>query len=590
MKSKRPPLKQIRMPEKLLISRSHTTSEGNKTGSWRYLMPRYYEKTAPCSTTCPAGEDIGRVEMLNAQGFFKEAWETILLENPFPAVCGRICFHPCEMVCNRRQFDEAVSIRSLERFVADTAQRYKLQSALQPASRHKEKVAVIGAGPAGLAAAHFLYLLGYPCDVFETLPEPGGILRWGLPRYRLPLDALTPEINRIQQEGVSFFCGKPVRHDFLESAGETYAAVFMTCGLGRMPHLHIPGEESAGVSGGLDFLRAIVRDAPPVLSGTVAVIGGGNTALDVARCARRLGAEAVILYRRRRQDMPAFAEEIEMALAEGVELMELCAPIRIDPSEDGLRITLQQMKPTTLDGDGRIRVVPDTNQVRTLAVAHVFKAIGFEAAEPWHLPPGEPENLLKLRHAVLTRPPKGIPVVYCGDPVTEIQSVVHAVASAKEGVMALDVLFRKGSRAITEELSAAATGPGGALSMECFRNGERASRSPHVVAYEEINIDYFEYAPRMVQPRLLQSERVASFTEIDLKISASMAIREAERCFNCGLCNQCDNCRIFCPDLAVLREDSSRGRRIEYDYCKGCGICVVECPRNAMVLEEEIDS
>ncbi|MFZ5571382.1 MAG: FAD-dependent oxidoreductase [Thermodesulfobacteriota bacterium] len=587
MKPSRSPDRQPPIQEPLLISRSHMTSESNKTGSWRYLMPRYHDKTAPCSVACPAGEDIGRIEMLNTQGFFKEAWETILLENPFPAVCGRICFHPCESVCNRKRFDEAVSIRSLERFVADTAQRYKLEASLQPAARRGEKIAVVGAGPAGLAAAHFLTLLGYACDVFEALPEPGGILRWGLPRYRLPLEALAPEIERIRQAGVSFFCGQPVRKDFFRTAAESYAAIFMTCGLGRMPRLGIPGEESAGVGDGFAFLRAIVQDDPPVLSGLTAVIGGGNTAVDVARCARRLGAPAVILYRRRRQDMPAFGEEIEMALSEGVELMELCVPVNIQPVEGGLGITLQQMKPSTPDADGRTRSVPDGKRVHTITAAHVFKAIGFEAGEPWHLPPPEKENRLRLRHSVLTMLPDAIPVVYCGDPVTDIQSVVHAVASAKEGAMALDVLFRKGFRSIPEELSSAAAGQDGALSMECHLKGLRSSRSPHVVAYEEINIDYFEYAPRLVQPRLLQSERLESFAEIDLKISASMAIREAERCFNCGLCNQCDNCRIFCPDLAVKLDDSLRGRGIDYDYCKGCGICVVECPRNAMVLEEE---
>ncbi len=580
----------IRLPERLLISRSYTTSESNKTGSWRYLMPRYYEKTAPCSVACPAAEDIGRIQMLNTQGFFKEAWDTILVENPFPAVCGRICFHPCEKVCNRGRFDEAVSIRALERFVADTAQRYKLTSGIEPMAFTGKRIAVVGAGPAGLAAAHFLHLLGYDCHVFEALPEPGGILRWGLPRYRLPLAALQPEIERIRNSGVSIYCGQAVGRDFLHSAGETYGAVFMACGAQRMPLLRIPGEDLPGISEGLAFLCSVAQGGGPGFQGTAAVIGGGNTAVDVARCLRRLGARAMIIYRRRREDMPAFAEEIELALLEGVELLELYAPIRIEKEGNGLRLTLQQMKIGAMGADGRMRVVPDENRIRELTVDQVFKAIGFEAAEPWHVPEAGAVSHLKLRQAVLTQGANSVPVVYCGDPVTEIQSVVHAVASAKEGAMALHVLLTGGTAAVAETLAAAAVGPGGSLSMEAFLKGERLNRSSHVVAYEEINIDHFQYAPRMIQPRLLQAERVASFAEIDLKISAGMAIREAERCFNCGLCNQCDNCRLFCPDLAVRQEDSKRGRRIDYDYCKGCGICVVECPRNAMVLEEEQDS
>lgn len=571
----------------LVIPSSRTTSEINKTGTWRYLIPRYAEKTAPCGATCPAGEDISHIEMLLSRGDFKQAWDVILMENPFPGVCGRICYHPCERVCNRKDFDEAVSIRALERFLSDSADRNEFRPSLAPVDSRKEKIAIIGGGPAGLSAAYFLRLLGYACDVFEARPAPGGILRWGLPRYRLPRDVLEKEIERIASLGMRIHCNHPVTRDFFKTISDTYAAAFMACGQWRPPGLHIPGESLSGVSEGLKFLRDIADGSIDGLQGPVAVIGGGNTAVDVARSARRLGAEPVIIYRRRREDMPAFGEEIEMALAEGVELMELCAPIRIEARGDTLRLTLQRMKPVKTEKGTRMRVAPDEGHTQVIETTRVFKAIGFEAAEAWHLPPRKAPDSLKLRHIRIARHPGGAPVAYGGDLTTATKSVVDAVASGKEAAMAIDICMREGLQDVKQSLAEAAVAPGAALSFEKYRNGERARRSSYVVKYQDINIDYFEYTPRLTQPRLLESERVASFGEIDLKISASIAIREAERCFNCGLCNSCDNCRLFCPDLAIKLDEAHPGRRIDYDYCKGCGICVVECPRNAMLLEEE---
>ena len=194
----------------LFIARSHLTTEGNKTGAWRFLRPRYDEKTAPCAVACPAGEDIGRIQMLSSQGLFKEAWETVLIENPFPGVCGRICRHPCEAACNRGRFDEAVAVHTIERFLADTASRYELKPHLDRLQHKKERIAVAGAGASGLAAAWFLTLMGYGCDVYEAGPEPGGVLRWGVPSYRLPQGVLREEIARIVEPGVLIHCGNAV--------------------------------------------------------------------------------------------------------------------------------------------------------------------------------------------------------------------------------------------------------------------------------------------------------------------------------------------------------------------------------------------
>ncbi|MCD6153448.1 MAG: FAD-dependent oxidoreductase [Syntrophobacterales bacterium] len=571
----------------LLFPRSSMSTENNLTGSWRFLKPCYEEKTAPCSTACPAGEDIGRVEMLMTQGMFKEAWETILKENPFPAVCGRVCFHPCEGKCNRGEFDDPVAIRSIERFLADAALRNEFNPSFDRLSSRKEKIAVIGAGPSGLAAAYFLTLLGYTCDVFESMPEAGGILRWGIPLYRLPVSVLRSEIARIENLGVHIHTGKHISQDFLKKAQGDYSAIFMGCGHSSTRRLNIHGEDIEGVENGLEFLGKIRRGEKYSFDGPVAVIGGGNTAVDVARNVVRLGGKSLIVYRRRRRDMPAFDQEIQMALEEGVEIRELLAPAKVESNGNEYTLTVQLMKVTGKDIDGRAAIEPEGGKTEEITVRKIFKAIGEEAAESWYNPPGKNKSIITLSNSVLVQNSKGSVLVFGGDLTNKTKSVVHAVASGKEAAIALDVLFKKGFDAIESGLETCTVGEGPSLSMEVYMGGPRCDRTHHVVVYDEINTDYFQMASRVSQPRLLIEERLKTFGEIDLKISANSAMKEAGRCFNCGLCNQCDNCYFFCPDLAILRDDGPQGRHINYDYCKGCGVCVVECPRNAMVLKEE---
>jgi NADPH-dependent glutamate synthase beta subunit-like oxidoreductase len=405
--------------------------------------------------------------------------------------------------------------------------------------------------------------------------------------YRLPLASLNQEIAQIQDLGVQIHCGKPVSHSFLKEAKNTYDAVFLGCGHSQSLPLSIPGEGFPGVEDGLTFLKKIRRGEIPFLEGTVAVVGGGNTAIDTARSAVRLGAKVLLLYRRRRQDMPAFVGEVEMALEEGVEIWELETPVEIASQEGELVVTLQKMRVAQENSQGRARVRPEANKKRKIRVQHLFTAVGNSTAEEWYAPPDKGKNFLKLNNCVLVFK-KGEPVlVYGGDLVASIKSVVHAVASGKEAAMALDTFFQEGSEAIEAKLQSCLVGSGPSTSMEIYLDGPRAKRNHSVVSYENLNTDYFRFAPTISQPRLLREERLQSFAEINLKIGATLAIRESERCFNCGLCNHCDNCQLFCPEIAVMRNRNPQGRHINYDYCKGCGLCVVECPRNAMSLEEE---
>jgi NADPH-dependent glutamate synthase beta subunit-like oxidoreductase/ferredoxin len=572
----------------LFIPRSTASSAENKTGSWRYFRPLYEEKTAPCSAACPVGEDIPRIEMLIRQGLFEKAWETILEENPFPSICGRVCFHPCESACNRGEYDQPVAIHRLERLIGDKALMPEKKSEQKPAAINGKKIAIAGAGPAGLAAAYFLSRLGFSCDIFEAEAAPGGLLRWGIPGYRLPEDVLNREIARIEEQGIAIHCRAPLTPDSLEKIRSEFDAVFIGCGYSRPIQMKIPGEDLA--HDGLKLLHQIRGGESAPVQGTVAVVGGGNTAVDVARSLKRLGAMPIIVYRRRKADMPAFKPEIERALEEEVALKELVAPIVIrendqDPSarDSGYTLTLQKMKVSTTEIRGRARVVPDGDDTETLHVDRIYMAIGAGPETMWSQPQGKDNGQIALSHCSIVE--QDVPVIVGGDLANDIKSVTDAIASGKQAAVALDVYFKKGLDAIEASLKGIRVGDGPSLSMAAYLDGERKDRNSHVVSFAEINSDYFQSSPRTAPTKLAPQSRARSFAEIEATLSKDAAVSEAQRCFNCGICTACDYCRIFCPEVAVIVEKARR--HINLDYCKGCGICVTECPRNAMALEEE---
>ncbi len=577
----------MRLPEDaagrppLFIPCSTTVTSVNRTGGWRYFRPLYREKTAPCSAACPTGQDIARIEMLGAWGLYRKAWQTLLLENPFPAVCGRVCFHPCEDACNRAGFDQAVAIHALERFLGDRfAQRTGLRDLCRAADGRR--VAVVGSGPAGLAAAWFLTLLGHRCTVFESRARPGGLLRCGIPAYRLPETVVAAEIGRIVDLGVYLACGRRVDAAALERLRAEYDALVVAAGCSRPVAMGIPGEALA--EDGLDFLRRVRAGEVDDLPGRAAVVGGGNTALDVARSLVRLGAEPVIVYRRRRADMPAFAEEVRMAEEEGVRLRELTAPVAIEalPDGAGLRLRLQPMRTDGVTDGGRARVVPDGGHGDEIRVARVYTAVG-AVGDPLFQPSrrgGAGDGLHDCR--MLDGDP---PTVIVGDLAARRRSVAHAVASGKEAALALDSWFSGGREAVAAALAASRVGPGPALSMAVYLEQPGAGRDARTVAPDEVNRAYFARSPRAVVRVLSPAERRRHFGEIAATLDTDAAAVEFARCFHCGRCNACDNCRLFCPEMAVVVEKGRR--RIDPDYCKGCGICVEECPRSAMAMEEE---
>lgn len=526
------------------------------------------------------GADIPQIEMLAARGQFKEALTVLLSENPFPAVCGHVCFHTCESVCNRSNFDEPIAINAIERFLGRLALKGDLDFEIPVKSSTNRRVGIIGSGPSGLSAAYFLGRLGYGCDIYEAQPEAGGLLRWGIPVFRLPEAVLNTEIDRIERLGVQIRCGLKVSVDFLQSAGDKYDVVFIGCGHSRSMRMNIQGEEAA--TDGLDFLAEVRQSPERSIKGTSIVIGGGNTAIDVARSLVRMGSDPIILYRRRIADMPAFTDEIQMALEEGVTIRELTIPVQIQKEAGKIVLSLKKMKVQSIDSDSkRARVIPLEGEGEVIQAQQVFMAIGADIGESWHLP-SDNRHVIKMSHCCLKE--GDIPIAYGGDLVNRARSVTDAIASGKQAAVAIDTYFKYGAKAIDSRMQACRVGNGPGISMQAYLNDRQIIRRAGCVAYDDINIDYFEPSQRKEPAVESPGGRVQSFSEYRDHFTDPLAVQEASRCFNCGTCNACDNCSLFCPESAVLVDNM---RRIDMDYCKGCGICVQECPRNAMTLESD---
>jgi len=570
------------MPDAII---SVATMLWNKTGSWRYLRPLYANKVPPCNQSCPLGNDIEGFIRLIEEGSRVDAWVRLKEENPFPRIMGRVCFHPCEANCNRGKFDTSVSIRALERFAGEFADPARVPGPVR--SKSGKRVAIIGAGPAGLSCAYFLARLGHKPVIFEAEAEPGGLLRYGIPAYRLPKDILDQEIKDLLRLGVEIKCGVRVggEKEFGELISE-YEAVFIGTGAHRSRELGVDGEEHENVVSGLEFLKGVNSGEQVYVGRKVAVIGGGNTAIDAARVALRRGAKDVtIYYRRSRAEMPAAEEEVLEALKEGAMLEELCAPVRVEISGGKVEgIGMQRMKLGEPDESGRARPIPVEGSTFQAICDHVIKAVG-EAPDYGAFP----DEILQDGELIVdwfgrTKHEK---VFASGDVCLPSRTVVDAAGGGKRAAIAIDRYLRGEPR----DADVVRIGPDGNVSFSHYA-GEGSAHaslpSDAVVPFESINLDHFFQMRRGKQPELGADERVKGFDEVVLALSEQAALYEATRCFHCGVCTECDNCFAFCPDVAITHSDNGgEPYDINYDYCKGCGICVVECPRNAMVMVEE---
>jgi len=565
-----------------IISVSFGNMEWNKTGAWRAQRPFYEDKTPPCSAACPAGNDIVTFVQKITEGDFESAWSSIKEENPFPGVCGRACFHPCESKCNRGVYDEPIAIHALERFVSDFASALN-KKIERVRGATKGKIAVIGSGPAGMSCAYHLAKLSYQVIVFESSSSAGGMLRMGIPSYRLPKGVLDREISAIQALGVEIRTGIPFGEKLELGDLKDYQAIFIATGAHRGRGLDIPGEKGKSVFNGLDLLRKISIGHRGKLGDKVAIIGGGNTAVDVARSVIRLGKKATILYRRSKEEMPAFGDEILEAVEEGVKIRYLVNPIRIQQKDNMKRLECLRMELGEKDESGRRKpvAVPDSNFF--IEADTVIVAAG-EEIEVSVLPKG----IEKKDGIILTQRDgsTGIKGIFAGGDLTSNQrTVAHAIGSGKKAALAIDCYLqdKDAEEAIREIL----IGEGPSLSIFRHLHPEERPMNPHVVTFEELNTDYFETSKKHREQRALAKKRNKGFWEVTSTFAESIALGEAERCFSCGTCNGCENCYVFCPDASIMKTEEILSHQVDYDFCKGCGICFLECPRGAISLKEE---
>jgi len=541
----------------------------NKTGSWRNYRPVYEDKLPPCNHACPTGEKIqGYIDLVN-QEKYREAWYLLKEDNPMPATCGRVCFHPCETACNRSEYDESLAIHNIERFIGDYGLTKKLR-AKRSKTKSKKQIAIIGSGPAGLACAYHLARAGYKPTIFEASKKLGGMLMWEIPGYRLPKDILKKEIDSILKLGVKVIKNTRIGADIsFEMLQEQYDAVFVATGAHKERKLNIPGENHACVIPALDLLHALNQKRRPRLGKRVAIIGGGNAAIDAARSVLRMGKKPVIVYRRTRNEMPAIPDEIKDAEEEGIEFLFLAAPVRIIGRGKKIgQLECIRMKLGAPDKSGRRRPVPIKRSNFRIKIDNVIPAIG-----------EEPELFFLNSNAIVNdnridTDGWGVTnlsgVFAGGDAVTGPKTVVEALGAGK-----------RAARAIHNYLS---------KPLSTLKDPEEL---PEPVSFSQLNPAYFEPAGRVAAPKLTPKERIHKSKEVYQTYKPDSLSQEAERCFSCGVCNHCDNCFVFCPDASVLkkalRKAGKNGQRYEfnYDYCKGCGVCVIECPRNAISLVEE---
>jgi len=532
-----------------------------KTGAWRTRRPVYVEATAPCRAACPAGEPIARWIERARLGDYAGAWALIREENPFPAITGRVCAHPCESACNRRRHDGAVAINALERFVGDWGLEYGPRPDF-PVTR-SERLAVVGGGPGGLACAYHLSRLGYRVHLFEAEAELGGVLRSGIPEYRLPRAVLAREIDLAIASCVEVSAGRRLGESLSWASLESYDAVFLATGAAAPLTLGVPGEEARGVSDGLRFLRQVNSGAAPPLGRRLVVVGGGSTAMDVARSARRLGVRSVtVLALEGREDMPALPEEVAQALAEGVAILNGVGVSSFVGTDSGVTGVMARRARLERDAAGAVRPCFDEAPPFGLDADGVLLAIG-QRPDLFALPPG-------IRHD------RGLVVVdrdgatssghvYAGGDATSNQrTVTHAIAAGT-----------RAARRIHARLS------GRAVGLDRGARSWTKAMPGHVVDFAEVNLAYWKPARRAGRTGQSVEQRVRSFVEAVGGFDEATARAEMTRCFSCGHCTGCDTCFMVCPDMAVHRDG---GYRIAAEYCKGCGLCVAECPRGALQM------
>ncbi len=582
--------------------------------SWK--CPVYTQRLPPCRNECPASEDIrGYLTTISQADLFHktagevldEAWEILTDKNPLPAIHGRICPHPCESACNRKyKEDGAVAINNMERFIGDYGLKRKLKLKKLTDEVKPQKIAIVGSGPSGLSAAYQMARRGYQVTMFEAFEKPGGMLRYGIPPYRLPKDVLDAEIQNILDLGVTLKCNTKVGEDIpFEDIRKDFDAVYIAGGSHKGANMDVPGEESANIFTAASFLNRVNTGAKVDIGDRVVVIGGGDSAVDAARVSLRLQAlkreeeelaeaqevdkeelgeavkaqvavqdtisdktmvdaarvtkrvstysEVVIVYRRTRAEMPAISEDVDAAAAEGIRIEYLSAPVRfITEGGRATAVECVRMELGEPDDSGRRRPVPIKGSEYTLPVDTVMVGIGQK------------------------------PDLVGG--MAELANKWGWVDASSIGATGQAGVFAGGD-VLGLGISANATGQGrvAARAMDAYLQG-REYKKPHMgapVKQTDLRLDYYEPAPRNEEVEIEVAEAIAGFKEIRETLTNEQALAEAGRCMSCGLCNVCDQCRIFCPQQAITRNmKRAKGKAMFTDYtlCTGCHVCFESCP------------
>jgi NADPH-dependent glutamate synthase beta subunit-like oxidoreductase len=529
------------------LLRGHSTA-----GPVRERRPVYVDLLPPCNAGCPAGENIQAWLAHMQAGDHERAWRSLVADNPFAAIHGRVCYHPCESVCNRANLDSAVSIHSVERFLGDLAlERGWLFD--PPSVSSGKRVLVIGAGPSGLSAAYHLARRGHEVEIRDAGSEPGGMMRYGIPAYRMPRDVLSGELERIAALGVRFTNNHTVVDLDAERREGGFDAVFVAVGAHLSKRVEIPAMDARPIVDAVSFLRGVASGERPVIGRRVAIYGGGNTAMDAARTARRLGAEeTLIVYRRTREQMPAHEEEAQDAEREGVRINWL----RTIKNFEGPELNVEVME---LDDSG---FPQPTGRFEKLAADTVILALGQETDTAFlRSMPGvefDSDGTVQVTQAMMT----GCPGVFAGgDMVPSERTVTIGVGHGKRAAREIDDWLRSAE-------------------------AERPAKHP-LATFEMLNLWYFGDAARRQQPEAEVAARVADFTEVLGGLSTIEAAFESHRCLSCGNCCECDGCLGACPEDAVIKLGKGYGYKFEYDRCTGCGACFEQCPVHSIDMFPE---
>ncbi len=537
-----------------LTKRADLTRHGRGTGALRNRRPDYVDFMPPCNDACPAGENIQAWLALEQAGDHEGAWRELVDNNPMPSIHGRVCYHPCEDVCNRAFTDSAVSIHAVERFLGDMALE-KGWSFAKPETSSGKKILIVGAGPSGLSAAYHLVRMGHDVEIREAGPVAGGMIHFGIPAYRMPRDELRAEIKRIEDIGVKITLNHRVDDVLAEKEAGGFDAVFIAVGAHISKKIDIPTRDAGKILDAVSFLSSANDGDPPKIGRRVAIYGGGNTAMDAARTAKRLGAvEAMIIYRRDRSSMPAHDFEADEAIEEGITINWLRTIKEIDRSTFKVEVM-------ELDEEGRPQ---PTGKFESLEADSLILAVGQDTDTGFL--ESVPGIEFKWDHTVVVddNMMTGHAGIFAGgDMVPSDRSVTIAVGHGKHAARHIDAFLKGGKY-------------------------ERAARHA-LIGHEKLHLWYRTAAPQREQERLPVTDREGGFDEIMSNLSETEALFEARRCLSCGNCFECDGCYGACPEDAIIKLGPGLRYKFNFDLCTGCAVCFEQCPCHAIEMIDEQD-